>query len=113
ERLVWPLLDLVEECLGAPWLETLTGYLTGNASAADRRFGAIRHIADLYDHYAVRRPSMLRAWRDGADVDGHDRPLPPDGVWQAELWRRLRAAVGVSSPAERLPAGCDRIRRDP
>jgi exodeoxyribonuclease V gamma subunit len=34
-------------------------------------------------------------------------------VWQAELWRRLRAAISVRSPAERLQAACERLRETP
>jgi len=37
---------------------------------------------------------------------------PPDGDWQAELWRRLRARIGVPSPAERLAGACARLRAD-
>ena len=37
------------------------------------------------------------------------RPDGPD-AWQPELWRRLRARIGVPSPAERLAPACERIR---
>jgi exodeoxyribonuclease V gamma subunit len=62
----------------------------------------VRHIADLYDSYAVHRPAMLRSWAEGAE-----------GGWQAELWRRLRARIDLSNPAERLEDACTRLRSDP
>ena len=37
----------------------------------------------------------------------------PDGVWQAELWRRLRARIGVPDPAERVEGACARLREEP
>ena len=106
ERSVWPLLEVVDDCLGEPWLATLARHLEGARGDPEdpmRRFGAVRHIADLFDRYAVHRPDMVGAWATGADED----------YWQPELWRRLRARIGVPSPAERLKPACERIRDDP
>ncbi len=106
-RSVWQLLDVVETSLGEPWLASLAAHLGGAGADADasrrtRRLSTVRHIADLYDRYAVHRPAMLRVWAEGSD----------DG-WQAELWRRLRARIGEPSPAERLDDACARLRADP
>ncbi len=104
-RSVWPLLDVVEACLDEPWLAPLAAHLGGmgaDASNRARRLSTVRHIADLYDRYAVHRAAMLRTW-----AEGHE-----DG-WQAELWRRLRARIGAPSPAERLDEACSRLRADP
>jgi exodeoxyribonuclease V gamma subunit len=62
----------------------------------------VRHIADLYDRYSVHRPALLHAWAAGED----------DG-WQAELWRRLRERIAVSSLAERLDEACTTLRASP
>ncbi|MGO9891488.1 MAG: exodeoxyribonuclease V subunit gamma [Solirubrobacteraceae bacterium] len=110
ERSVWRLLELVDECLDEPWLATLARHLEGARGDPEdpmRRFGAVRHIADLFDRYGVHRPDMVRAWAAGsfASPDGPD-------AWQPELWRRLRARIGVPSPAERLVPACERIRSD-
>ncbi len=110
ERSVWRLLELVDECLDEPWLATLARHLEGARGDPEdpmRRFGAVRHIADLFDRYGVHRPDMVRAWAAGSFA----APDGPD-AWQPELWRRLRARIGVLSPAERLAPACERIRSD-
>jgi exodeoxyribonuclease V gamma subunit len=118
ERSVWPLLDVVDGCLAEPWLAALAAHLGGTGPDADlvrrtRRFGTVRHVADLYDRYGVHRPEMLRAWAAGDDSDGTGRALPADAAWQAELWRRLRDRIGHPSPAERLEDACARLEADP
>jgi exodeoxyribonuclease V gamma subunit len=99
ERLVWPLLEVTERLLGEPWLAPLARHL---AEGRERRFARLRHLAWLYDQYATRRPQMLDAWARG-EGDG----------WQPELWRELRAELGVPSPAERLRDACERLRAEP
>ena len=102
ERAVWPLLEVVDGCLHESWLESLAAHLGGEERRA-RRFTTLRHLADLFDRYALHRPEIVRAWAAGADAD----------QWQAELWRRLRARIGVPDLAERVDAACARLRADP
>ena len=99
ERLVWPLLDVVDGALDEPWLKLLAGHLRANRA---RRFAAVRHIADLFDRYALHRPELIRAWARGEDAQ-----------WQAELWRRLHALIEVPDPASRLEGACARLREAP
>lgn len=118
ERAVWPLLDLLDECLKEPWLAPVAGHLGGTHGHRDdarrsRRFGTARHITDLYDRYSVHRPAMLRSWAAGADVDDAGVALPDESAWQAELWRRLRDRIATPGPAERLEDACARLRADP
>lgn len=118
ERMVWPLLEAVDGALAEPWLHMLAAHLGGTGEAADpvrraRRFASVRHIADLYDRYALHRPEMVRAWLAGEDTGGAGRALPSGARWQAELWRRLRARIGQPDPAERLEGACARIRESP
>src|SRR4051794_38160446 len=94
ERMVWPLLEVVDACLQEPWLHSLAGHLGGAGESVDRprrarRFSSVRHLAELFDRYALHRPAMIRAWAEVQDTDGAGRDLPADAVWQAELWRRL------------------------
>ena len=105
--MVWPLLEVVDRCVGEPWLATLAAHLDGARGEPEdpnRRFGVVRRIADLFDHYAVHRPEMLRGWAGGEGSEG---------AWQRELWRRLRERIAQPSPAERLAVACGRIREEP
>ncbi len=118
EHVVWPLLDVVEECLGEPWLAGLAAHLGAGDEGRDesrraRRLSSVRHIAELFDRYALHRPEMVRAWARGEDRDGAGAGLPDEALWQAELWRRLRARVGIDGPAERLEEACARLRAQP
>jgi exodeoxyribonuclease V gamma subunit len=101
-RAVWPLLELVDEHLGEPWLGPLSSHLGGDETRRSRRFSSLRHVADLYERYAVQRPALIRSWA-GGQGDG----------WQPELWRRLRRRIGTPSPAERLEQACAALRSDP
>src|SRR5204863_2700653 len=59
ERRVWPLLEVVDGALHEPWLKNLAVHLgatvdTADAARQSRRFASVRHIAELYDRYAVQ-----------------------------------------------------------
>jgi exodeoxyribonuclease V gamma subunit len=118
DRVVWPLLATVDECLGEPWLRPLALHLGAGEATADpsrggRRFSSVRHLADLFDRYALQRPQMLLAWARGEDSDGAGRALTQDGAWQAELWRRLRDRIPEPDLAQRTAAACARLRDEP
>ena len=78
-----------------------------------RRLSAVRHLAGLFDRYALHRPEMLEAWAAGRDTDAGGGTLPAGAAWQAELWRRLRARIGIPGPAERRARACARVAEDP
>ena len=108
ERAVWPLLDVVDDHIGEPWLAALAGHLrSAGPDGTLRRFATVRHIADLYDRYAVHRPEMLRSWAADDAV-----AITPEERRQADLWRRLREQIGLPSPAERLIDTCNALRED-
>ncbi|MBJ7521591.1 MAG: exodeoxyribonuclease V subunit gamma [Solirubrobacteraceae bacterium] len=119
ERVVWPLLEVVDDSLDEDWLALLAQHLRDVAPEDDDpaarrpRLAAVRHIAALFDRYALHRPEMVRAWALGSDVDGAGAPLRDDAVWQAWLWRALRARIGTESAAERLPGALARVRAEP
>ncbi len=118
ERSTWRLLQVVDESLGQAWLAVLAIYLGAGESGADpvrqaRRLTAVRHLAALFDRYALHRPEMLAAWARGLDTDGRGVALPAACAWQAELWRRLRTRIGVPDLAQRAEHACDRIASEP
>ncbi len=115
-RSMWALLEVIDACAAEPWMRTLAVHLGMDHDPPDptrqaRRLGVAAHLADLFDRYALHRPTMVRAWSSGEDGDGEER-LRPAARWQPELWRALRAWVGVPGPAERLEAACARLRAD-
>ncbi len=99
-RLVWPLIEVVQAAIEEYWLDPLARHIRGDRSL---RYARLAHVAALYDQYARQRPELILAWARGEDGGG----------WQPELWRRLRAAVGVPSAAERLEPACAALRADP
>jgi len=106
QRLVWPLLEIIDGCLDEPWLAVLAAHLRAQDGTLRRarRLTTARHLAGLFDRYALHRPDMVRGWAAGEEGESH---------WQAELWRRLRAHLELPSPAERLAHACERLRGDP
>jgi exodeoxyribonuclease V gamma subunit len=115
ERAVWTLLEIVDESRGAPWLAPLAEHLgdTTDEARRARRFTSIRHIAELYDRYALYRPEMLDAWARGEAAPASGGGAAEAAAWQAELWRRLRARLPVPGPAERGGTACRALRADP
>jgi exodeoxyribonuclease V gamma subunit len=113
ERSVWPLLEVVAASLAEPWLAALSHHLGGPGPDADpvrraRRLATLRHLAELFDRYALHRPEMVRGW-----ASGKDGALEAAHRWQPELWRRLRARIGVADIAERVDGACARLRESP
>ncbi|MGA5305854.1 exodeoxyribonuclease V subunit gamma [Nucisporomicrobium flavum] len=111
DRLVWPLLEVIDQCTPEPWCRPLAAYL--GSPERGRRYATARHLADLFDSYGLHRPEMLRAWSAGEDVDGVGGPLPDDLRWQAELWRWLGKRMTIPSPAQRLAEVCEALRQEP
>lgn len=114
-RSVWPLLDVVDESLPEPWLRALADHLGVGESSVVRRFATVRHLADLFDRYALHRPQMVRAWALGGEAGRPDADGARSGAdgWQAELWRRLAARIARPDPAARRGDACARLREDP
>jgi exodeoxyribonuclease V gamma subunit len=102
-RLLWPLLETIDEQLAEPWLGVLRAHLDPARGDRSRRLRVARHLASLYDRYAVFRPELLNRWLANED----------DEHWQARLWRHLRARIDCPGPAERLQAACNGLREDP
>ncbi|WP_246125494.1 exodeoxyribonuclease V subunit gamma [Cellulomonas xylanilytica] len=115
EQLAWHVLAAIDAHHGADWLRTVSRYLGDNEDEVrrGRRFRLAQRVARLFGAYDVQRPQMVRAWARGDDEDGVGEPLPGDLRWQPQLWREVRDAAGVPSPAERLEGAVARLREDP
>ncbi|HUG86912.1 MAG TPA: exodeoxyribonuclease V subunit gamma, partial [Euzebya sp.] len=100
DRLVWPLMELVDSGLDA-WAAPLVDRL---ADDPDDRFEALRGVSDLLDRYAAHRPDLVLRWLEGHDVGADGELLAPADAWQPGLLRSLREAVGRPSLAEEIVA---------
>ena len=119
EAAVWALLGIVDEIGDPTPLGPLAEHigLGGGADSDDlrrnRRYRALRHVADLFDRYAMHRPQMVEAWAAGDLEDGDGGTLPREFAWQPRVWQLLRERIDRPSMPERLAVECDRIRRAP
>ncbi|PJI95143.1 exodeoxyribonuclease V subunit gamma [Luteimicrobium subarcticum] len=122
ERLAWHVLDVVDRAVGErePWAAPLTRYLVDPPGSgpddgvrAGRRMRLAQAVAGRFSSYASQRPSLTVGWAAGRDDDGCGVPLPDDLVWQAHLWRAVRARLDVPDPAGRLAVATRALRDDP
>lgn len=72
--------------------------------AVARPLTVARAVADLFDRYAVHRPSMLQYWLAGRPTDAVDptRILPEHLRWQPDVYRRVCSLVAEPGPVQRL-----------
>lgn len=98
EQWMW----LIARYIDAPGAETPLGN--------GQRMRAAAKIAGLFTRYARRRPDMIRAWIAGEDDGPDGQPLADSGMWQAKLWRMVRAQIDVAALPELLPQSLDPIR---
>ena len=101
DRLVWPLLEVIDASLGEPWCAALTDHLGHDSDdelRRNRRYSVARRLAGLFSSYAVQRPQLVTDWREGRDTDGAGGELDADLLWQPELWRRVLGRVDAPAP---------------
>ncbi|MFL6024561.1 MAG: exodeoxyribonuclease V subunit gamma, partial [Marmoricola sp.] len=107
DRLVWPLLEVIDENLDQDWCLTLARHLGREETGVEaelregRRYSVARRLAGLFAGYAAQRPTLIRAWSEGRDEDGIGHPLADDLLWQPQLWRGLVARVDAPAPEKR------------
>ncbi|MFW0790780.1 exodeoxyribonuclease V subunit gamma [Gordonia sp. CPCC 205333] len=108
DRLIWPVLATLDDHIDDPRLAVIAHHI-GHDESSDarlrrgRRLSAARTIANLFDSYSWQRPSMLREWAAGRDIDGASE-LSDALAWQPWFWRLVRERVGVPHIAEELDA---------
>ncbi|MGI4893918.1 MAG: exodeoxyribonuclease V subunit gamma, partial [Janthinobacterium lividum] len=82
----------------------------GEDSPRVRRIALASRIAGLFARYGAARPQLLRDW--ALDRDHSSTQVPDDLRWQPEVFRRVRAQVGLPAPAELLDDVCAALRSD-
>ena len=105
ERMVWPLLEVVDGRLGEPWLATLAAPPAAAAPTPARARGSppCATSPSCFDRYALHRPELIvRAWarRRGRRATG--RPSCGGGC---------ASGSARPDPAERLEGACARLAR--
>jgi len=99
DSMVWPLLEVIDSCLDAPWCAPLAAHLGHfeNGEEKDlrrgRRYAVARRLAGLFSSYARQRPQLLVNW-----IEGRTEDLDHDLQWQPELFRALVAHVDADPP---------------
>jgi exodeoxyribonuclease V gamma subunit len=114
DAMVWPLLEVIDDCLAEGWCKTLATHL-GHFDQGEekelrqgRRYAVARRIAGLFASYARQRPQLLIDWLD-ARTGGLDEDL----AWQPELWRELVSRVPADPPHIRHQKTVARLRESP
>ena len=69
-----------------------------------------RAIADLFDSYTLRRPTMVLGWERGSDHLVGGRPVPDAQRWQPDLWRAVRDRLGGRSDVDAMRDVLGRLR---
>ncbi|WP_432476178.1 exodeoxyribonuclease V subunit gamma [Nocardioides sp. GXQ0305] len=116
DRLVWPLLDVIDAGLDEPWAATLARHLGHGLDGAEadlrraRRWSVARRLAGILASYARQRPQLVTDWREGRATDGAGGDLDADLAWQPELWRRLLDRVDEPPPDVRHADTLTRLR---
>ena len=70
---------------------------------------AARALADRFDRYAARRPSLIRNWERAHSAN---ELLGADNAqveWQYSLWRQLRSQIGIPSWPARTEQLCEQL----
>lgn len=106
--------SVVDDHLEESWMWLLARFIDApnavDAFGNSQRLRAARKIAGLFTRYARRRPQMVRAWMEGDDLGPDGGALPEGDVWQARLWRLVRARIGTPGLAELIPSALEPIR---
>ncbi len=89
--MTWRLMQLLPGLLGLPDFAPIASLLA--ADAPDRMLQLATQLADLFDQYQNYRADWLLAWAGGDDIlilgNGAKSSLPPEQMWQPQLWRAV------------------------
>ncbi|MBL8470203.1 MAG: exodeoxyribonuclease V subunit gamma [Rhodocyclaceae bacterium] len=109
ERLLWRIYALFGDAGFTTRHARLAAYLA--AADASMRLELARKAAALIEQYTTYRPDWLDAWQQGKSA-AVATAQHADAGWQAELWRRICADLGVP-PQHPAEAFFRRLETDP
>ena len=79
-----------------PVFGQVLAHLGDPAARPRRRTSFARAVAGRFAAYAAWQPAMLERWQMGEFVLPDDRPVPPDQLWQPELWNLILTRAGTT-----------------
>lgn len=119
--MTWRLMAMLPTCVSDAVFQPVAGFLRGPSAEPqpqpqpERLLQLASRLADLFDQYQIYRPDWLQDWAAGHNVlrQQPDQPvqasdprgqLPPDQLWQAELWRRVLSTLSDAEKQATRPA---------
>ena len=98
DRLRWPILEMLPDCLAKPGFEALLSYVGAaavepEASVSRRQVALASEIADVFDRYVTYRPDLDQLWSESRSRGG-------DNAWQRDLWAALRKRIRAPNIAD-------------
>lgn len=107
QALVWRLWRLLPEFAKTHQVEALLAYVKDDPLGR-QRYQLAQQVADVFDGYQSYRANWLSDWAQGRYVLQHQsesKAMPPDQIWQAQLWQLLLQDV-MQKQAPELASQC-------
>jgi exodeoxyribonuclease V gamma subunit len=107
QALVWRLWRLLPEFAKTHQVEALLAYVKDDPLGR-QRYQLAQQVADVFDGYQSYRADWLSDWAQGRYVLQHhseSKAMPPDQIWQAQLWQLLLQDV-MQKQAPELASQC-------
>jgi len=107
QALVWRLWRLLPEFAKTHQVEALLSYVKDDPLGR-QRYQLAQQVADVFDGYQSYRADWLCDWAQGLFVlqhQGQRKAIPPNQIWQAQLWQLLLQDV-LENQAPELASQC-------
>ena len=107
QALVWRLWRLLPEFAQSHQVAPLLAYVKDDPHGR-QRYQLAQQVADVFDGYQSYRADWLADWGNGQFVlryKAEREVMPPDQVWQAQLWQQLQQDV-LQTQAPELSSQC-------
>ena len=107
QALVWRLWRVLPEFAQIHQVAPLLAYVKDDPLGR-QRYQLAQQVADVFDGYQSYRADWLADWSHGQFVlryKAERKAMPPDQVWQAQLWQQLQQDV-LQTQAPELASQC-------